>query len=202
MSLVDENPFEILKNIEKLLIIGAKDRKQAFHTPIFSNNNNDNNETNSRVVVLRKFNNKKMTLFFNTDYRSPKIIDLQKNNQTNFVFYDANIKIQLRIRTISKIHYNNDITLEAWEETRLFSRKCYLTKKAPSSLTSLAEDGIPDHLIGIDPTKQESEEGYKNFSVLENLIQEIDWLYLASSGHRRLNISFNYNKPIFNWKIP
>ena len=87
-------------------------------------NNNDNNLTYSRVIVLRKFDQKKMTLRFNTDYRSPKIIELKKNNKSNFVFYDAKIKIQLRISTLTKIHYNNEITLEAWEQTRLFSRKC------------------------------------------------------------------------------
>jgi len=195
-----ENHNEIINNIKELLLIGAKDRKHAFHTPIFSNNNG-NYSTSSRVVVLREFNQEKMTLNFNTDYRSPKIIELKKNSKSNFVFYDAKIKIQLRIKTVTNIHYDDNTASEAWKQTRLFSRKCYLTKKAPSSATMLAEDGIPEHLKGIDPTKDESEIGYKNFTVLENLIQEIDWLYLASSGHRRLKISLN-NKPKFEWIIP
>ena len=200
MSLFNENPNEIYNNIKELLKSGAKDRKHNFHTPIFSNNNK--NITNSRVVVLRKFNSDKMALIFNTDYRSPKIIDLKQNMQSNFVFYDPNIKIQLRIKTISKIHYNNDMTLEAWGQTRLFSRKCYLTQKAPSSKTLNAEDGIPKHLKGIDPSKDESEIGYLNFSVIENFIQELDWLHLASSGHRRLRIIVKNNNPIFEWIIP
>ena len=200
MSFFDENGNKIYNNIKELLINGAKDRNHAFHTPIFSNNNNING-INSRVIVLRKFNHEEMNLIFNTDYRSPKIIELKKNSKSNFVFYDAKIKIQLRIKTVTNIHYDDNTASEAWKQTRLFSRKCYLTKKAPSSATMLAEDGIPEHLKGIDPTKDESEIGYKNFTVLENLIQEIDWLYLASSGHRRLKISLN-NKPKFEWIIP
>ena len=82
--------------------------------------------------------------------------------KSNFVFYDYKIKIQLRIKTITKIHYDNKITKEAWKQTRLFSRKCYLTQKAPSSITTIAEDGIPEHLKGIDPNKNESEIGYTN----------------------------------------
>ena len=200
MSIVHENPNEIFNNIKNLLIIGVKDRKHSFHTPVFSNNNG-NNSVNSRVVVLRHFDDETMSLWFNTDYRSPKIIQLKKNNYSNFVFYDAKIKIQLRIKTLTKIHNNNDITAKEWDKTRLFSRKCYLTKKAPSSSTYLAEDGIPENLKGIDPSQEESEAGYKNFTVMENIIQEIDWLYLASSGHRRLKINYD-KKSKFEWLIP
>ena len=201
MSFFNENPSEILNNIKKLLTNGANDRNHAFHTPVFSNNH-DGNSTNSRVVVLRKFNQKFLTLNFHTDYRSPKIPDLKKNYQSNFVFYDSKIKIQLRIKTISTIHHNNDIALEAWKQTRLFSRKCYLSKKPPSSITNKAEDGISLHLKGIDPNENESEAGYKNFSVIENKIENIDWLFLASSGHRRLKINTINYQPTFEWLIP
>lgn len=201
MSFFNENPKAIFNNIKELLSIGAKDRNHSFHIPVFSSNS-DNYSINSRVVVLRNFNKDNLTLNFHTDYRSPKIIDLKKNNQSNFVFYDSKIKIQLRIKTITKIHYDDDETKKAWKQTRLFSRKCYLTEKAPSSLTNIAEDGIPKYLKGIDPTQDESEIGYENFTVIENIIQEIDWLYLAASGHKRLKISFKKNKPIFEWMIP
>jgi len=196
----DKNPKEILDNIKQLLSIGAQDRNHAFHTPIFSNNA-DNKSINSRVVVLRKFNEQDLKLSFNTDYRSPKIIDLKKNNVSNFVFYDSKIKIQLRIKTITSIHHNDNVAKEEWRQTRLFSRKCYLTQKAPGSITAIPEDGISRHLKRIDPLQPESEMGYKNFTVITNLIQEIDWLYLASSGHRRLKISLN-NKTKFDWIIP
>ena len=197
MSIFDQNPNTIFNNINELLSIGAKDRKHSFHTPVFSTSSN-----NSRVVVLRKFNQIKLSLIFHTDLRSPKINELNKLNLSNFVFYDSKIKVQLRIKTISKIHYNNDVTKETWEQTRLSSRKCYLTKKSPSTPTNKPEDGIPEHLKGIDPKQSESADGYKNFSIIENTIQNIDWLYLASSGHRRLNISFKKNEPVFQWIIP
>ena len=90
----------------------------------------------------------------------------------------------------------------AWELAPLSSRKCYLTEKAPSSITTLPEDGIPKHLKGKDPSKDESEKGYDNFAVIENQIQNIDWLYLTSSGHKRLNIDFENFEPVFKWIIP
>ena len=69
MSILDENPNKIFNNIKELLLIGAKDRKHAFHTPVFSNNNKDN-LVNSRVVVLRKFDEKALKLNFHTDMHS------------------------------------------------------------------------------------------------------------------------------------
>ena len=196
-----ENTHEILEEIKTNLTRGVKDRKHAFHNPVFCNVDQDGG-VDSRVVVLRKFDPINMILNFHTDYRSPKVSNLKKNNKSMLVFYDHKLKIQMRIKTTSIINYQNEIAKEMWDKTKLLSRKCYLTSKDPSSLTSLPEDGIPEHLIGKEPGFEESEKGYKNFTVIENKINEIDWLYLEISGHRRLNLLFQNNKPQFQWLIP
>ena len=143
-----------------------------------------------------------MILNFHTDFRSPKVEDLAKNENSLFVFYDYKLKVQLRIKTISIINNQNLLTEERWNKTKLFSRKCYLTKKAPSTSTNIPEDGIDINLQGKEPTKEESEKGYKNFTVVQNKIKEIDWLYLEASGHRRLKITFKENNKNFEWLIP
>tara|TARA_Y100000590_G_C15596400_1_gene968226 strand:- start:425 stop:1030 length:606 start_codon:yes stop_codon:yes gene_type:complete len=201
MTKFDQNPISIFDNIQELLTVGATNRNHAFHTPVFSNISKEN-LVNSRTVVLRSYNKKSLILNFHTDIRSPKVKELIKNNNSYFVFYDFELKTQLRIKTVSKINNQNTITKSAWKKTHLFSRKCYLTKKSPSSKTKFPEDGIPKHLIGIDPKKDESELGYKNFVVVQNHIQNIDWLFLSSSGHKRLNINFEKNKKKFDWVIP
>ena len=196
-----ENTNEIFEDIKRNLTRGVKDRKHTFHTPVFCNIG-DENSIESRVVVLRQFDSPNMVLNFHTDFRSPKMLGLQQNNNSLFVFYDHKLKIQLRIKTSSTINNQNKVTEEMWEKTKLFSRKCYLTKKAPSSYTSLPEDGIDENLEGREPTLEESERGYKNFTVVQNHIQQIDWLYLAASGHRRLKIILEKKIPSFQWIIP
>ena len=196
-----ENTHEIFEEIKKNLTRGVKDRKHAFHNPVFCNVD-QGGRVDSRVVVLRKFDPINMILNFHTDYRSPKVSNLKQNNKSMLVFYDHKLKIQMRIKTTSIINYQNEIAKEMWDKTKLLSRKCYLTSKDPSSLTTLPEDGIPEHLIGKEPEFEESEKGYKNFTVIENKINEIDWLYLEISGHRRLNLLFQNNKPQFQWLIP
>ena len=196
-----ENTNEIFEDIKKNLIRGVKDRKHTFHTPVFCNLD-DQNGVDSRVVVLREFNSPNMVLNFHTDFRSPKIAGLMKNNNSLFVFYDQKLKVQLRIKTISSINNQNIITEKMWERTKLVSRKCYLTQKSPSSVTSLPEDGIDDNLKGKEPTLEESKKGYKNFTVVQNKIHQIDWLHLAASGHRRLKIILKDSIPSFHWIIP
>ena len=196
-----ENTNEIFEDIKSNLTRGVKDRKHTFHTPVFCNVDNENS-IESRVVVLRQFDSPNMVLNFHTDFRSPKILGLQQNNNSLLVFYDHKLKIQLRIKTTSIINNQNKVTQEMWEQTKLFSRKCYLTEKAPSSSTDLPEDGIDQSLGGREPTLEESERGYKNFTVVQNQIQQIDWLYLAASGHRRLKIILEKQIPSFQWIIP
>ena len=196
-----ENTDEIYKDIKRNLARGVKDRKHNFHTPVFCNLNNDG-EIESRVVVLRKFDPLKMLLNFHTDFRSPKANNLQNKKSSLFVFYDHRLKIQMRIKTTSTLNNQNNIAKEMWDKTKLLSRKCYLTEKDPSSSTSFPEDGIPEHLVGKEPNFEESEKGFKNFTVVENKINEIDWLYLEMSGHRRLNIIFKNERPEFQWIIP
>ena len=196
-----ENTNEIFEDIKRNLTRGVKDRKHAFHTPVFCNVDNENS-IESRVVVLRQFDSPNMVLNFHTDFRSPKILGLQQNNNSLLVFYDHKLKIQLRIKTTSIINNQNKVTQEMWDQTKLFSRKCYLTEKAPSSSTNLPEDGIDESLGGREPTLEESERGYKNFTVVQNQIQQIDWLYLAARGHRRLKIILEKKIPSFQWIIP
>ena len=196
-----ENSSEIFEDIKRNLTRGVKDRKHSFHTPVFSNIEYEDGIT-SRVVVLRQFDSANMVLNFHTDFRSPKTFSLQQNNNSLFVFYDHKMKTQLRIKTISTVNNQNNITEEMWKKTKLFSRKCYLTEKAPSSFTDFPEDGIDENLRGKEPSVEESEKGYKNFTVVQNQIQKIDWLYLAASGHRRLKITMQDKMPSYQWIIP
>ena len=196
-----ENTNEIFEDIKRNLSRGVKDRKHDLHTPVFSNINNKNS-IESRVVVLRDFDVENMILNFHTDFRSPKVEDLAINENSLFVFYDYKLKVQLRIKTISIINNQNLLTEEKWNKTKLFSRMCYLTKKAPSTPSNIPEDGIDTNLQGKEPSREESEKGYKNFTVVQNKIKEIDWLYLEASGHRRLKITFKENIKNFQWLIP
>ena len=47
---------------------------------------------------------------------------------------------------------------------------------------------------------EQSEKGYKNFTVIQCKIKTIEWLYLAAKGHRRARFELDSNKEY--WLVP
>jgi len=47
---------------------------------------------------------------------------------------------------------------------------------------------------------EQSEVGYKNFTVIQCKIKSMEWLYLAAKGHRRASFDLETNKD--TWLIP
>jgi hypothetical protein len=192
--------MKVLESVFDMISRGVKEGKDDFHTMTFSNIQNDRVE--SRCVILRDFDKENKTLAFNTDIRSPKVEAIKKNPETHCLFYHFKEKTQLRISTYSTIHYDDELHGIGWENTAISSRKCYLTKYAPSQSIEKMDDGLPEHLLAKIPSVIESELGKVNFAVVINKIVSIDWLYLSSRGHNRARYDFNHNSIKKSWLAP
>ena len=203
MSVENVSYYEDFNEIEKklwaLLIRAVNDRSSEFRTPVFICG--DKNNLDGRVVVLRKADEKNISLQFHSDIRSTKIGTIKKNPNSSLLFYGKKEKIQLRMKVESKLHYNDEITKESWNKTGHISRKCYLVTNGPGTKSEKPTSGLDNKFDNFDFTKEESEEGYKNFCVIKCKIKSIEWLYLASKGHRRALIDFQGSKK-FTWLIP
>ena len=81
------------------------------------------------------------------------------------------------------------------------SRKCYLVSSSPGTRSEKPTSGLEKKYDNFDFSKEESEEGYKNFCVIKCKIKSIEWLYLAAKGHRRALIDLEGTKK-FTWLIP
>ena len=127
---------------------------------------------------------------------------LKVNPEASLMFYDKNEKIQLRISGSAKINYQNITSKKSWEKTAHMSRQCYLGDKAPGSDVSIPTSGLTSDVDNLKYTKEQSEIGYKNFCVVETFIKSIEWLYLASKGHRRAYFSLNKKQLEKKWLIP
>ena len=193
-----EDFTEIKKKIWSMLKNAVKDRSSPFRIPVFSCGNNDNIE--SRIVVLRKSDENNNMVQFHSDIRSDKIDILKKNPKASFLFYDKELKIQVRLKVEAIINHNNDVTKQSWEKTQHISRKCYLVDNGPGSISNEPTSGLKPELDNFDYTKEQSEEGYKNFTVVQCKINSIEWLYLAAKGHRRARFDLENNKD--NWLVP
>ncbi len=194
-----ESSSEIEKKLWSLLTEAVKDRDSEFRTPIFICGNDT--DIDGRVVVLRKADQKNNFIQFHSDIRSSKIEKIKKNPNCSVLFYGKKEKIQLRLKTECEVNFNNEITKESWKKTGHVSRKCYLVTNGPGTVSEKPTSGLNGKFDNFDFTKEESEEGYRNFSVIKCKIQSIEWLYLAAKGHRRALINFEGSKK-FTWLVP
>ena len=194
-----EDSKEIEKKIWDLLSKAVKDRSSEFRTPVFICGNDQ--DLDGRVVVLRKADQKNNYIQYHSDIRSSKIEKIKKNPNCSILFYGKQEKIQLRLKTECKIHFDDEITKESWKKTGHISRKCYLVTNGPGTKSEKPTSGLDNKFNNFDFTKEESESGYKNFSVIRCKIKSIEWLYLAAKGHRRALIDLNGSEK-FTWLVP
>jgi pyridoxamine 5'-phosphate oxidase len=155
------------------------DRHHAFHTPVFGTG------FSLRTVVLRRVEVEAQMLRCHTDWRSPKVAQIQAQPEVQWLFYDPVSKVQLRLRALACLHHLDEVAAEAWEQTALMSRRCYGTVAAPGSPLAEAGSGLATELLGRSPTVEESAPGWPNFAVIVTRVWELDWLYLCANGNRR-----------------
>tara|TARA_Y200000002_G_C22602701_1_gene630240 strand:+ start:56 stop:601 length:546 start_codon:yes stop_codon:yes gene_type:complete len=173
-------------------------RNSQFRIPTFICGNQS--DFDGRIVVLRKSDKKNNLLQFHSDIRSDKVEKLKNNSKAAMLFYDKDEKIQIRLKVECSVNHNNYITEESWSKTQHISRKCYLVDNGPGTKSDLPTSGLRPELDNFDFTKEQSEEGYKNFTVIQCKIVTIEWLYLAAKGHRRAKFDLNNNKQ--SWLVP
>ena len=193
-----ENFKEIKKKIWSMLDDAVTNRNSQFRIPVFVCG--EQKDFDGRIVVLRKSDQSNNLLQFHSDIRSDKIPKLKNNNNASMLFYDKEEKIQIRLKVECIINHNNKITKESWKNTGHISRKCYLVDNGPGTVSSNPTSGLKPELDNFEFTIEQSEEGYKNFTVIQCKIKSIEWLYLAAKGHRRARFELDNNKEY--WLVP
>ena len=193
-----ENFSEIKKKIWFMLNDSVTNRSSQFRTPTFICG--DKYDFDGRIVVLRRSDQQNNIVQFHSDIRSDKIKKLKNNSKAALLFYDKEEKIQVRLKVNCTINHENDITKESWLKTGHMSRKCYLVDNGPGTESPTPTSGLKLKLNNFKFTMEESEVGYKNFTVIQCKVKSIEWLYLAAKGHRRAKFDLENNKE--HWLIP
>ena len=193
-----ENFKEIKKKIWSMLDDAVTNGSSTFRIPVFICG--DQKDFDGRIVVLRKSDQDNNLLQFHSDIRSEKIPKLKNNKNASMLFYNKEEKIQVRLKVECTVNHNNEITKESWSKTGHMSRKCYLVDNGPGTKSPTPTSGLIPELDNYEFTMEQSEEGYKNFTVIQCKIKSIEWLYLAVTGHRRAKFELDNNKKY--WLVP
>ena len=182
---------QTLESADLILNNAVENSKTLFHTLAVSSI--DNNQIATRVMVLREFNLKERYIRFHTDYRAAKIDHYSENNSASVLGYDPNLKIQIKLQGSISVHYNDYLTQAAWEGSTTRSKKCYSVKGGSTlEISDPKEYDLKDGNI---------EDGYMNFAVLKFSFNNLEFLHLKSSGHRRALHSWNESFSS-TWLVP
>lgn len=180
---MDAGLRETLDTVWLLLAAGAADRRSPVHTPVVANMGLDD-APDARVMVLRAADRAAATLRFHTDLRSPKCHRLD-GQRAIVVAYHPGEAIQLRLAGTARI-VTEGATIDAvWAAASPFARRAYLVEAAPGNALAAAGSGLPAGLDGRAPDAAELLAARPNFALVMVELTAIDFLHLASGGHRR-----------------
>ncbi|MCK0128763.1 pyridoxamine 5'-phosphate oxidase family protein [Erythrobacter sp. F6033] len=191
-----DNLDTVREDMTYRLIRAGKDRKTPMHVPTVVTADVD-----ARVMVLREFDPQAFTLRFHTDTRAPKVATIDADPRMAVLFYDQPEKVQIRVKGRGKILRDAPVTQAAWDASNNFARRCYLGD-GPGSASDTPTSGLPPEFEGVEPTDEQVIAGRPNFSVLLIELDEIDWFYLAHTGHIRAQFTRDGDDWAGRWVSP
>mgnify|MGYP001481062203 CR=1 FL=1 len=164
-----------------LLAQGVVNKKSKFHTPTISTING--NEINSRTIILRKVDNKTKMLFFYSDARSRKVLNIKQNNNVTVHLYEPRYKLQVQLYGYANIENKTDKTKGIWNSLNKFSKKNYLSELPPGEKIN----SLDDLRYNAD-----SEEAFYNFSLINFKVSKLECLQL--SDIKNIRVEFVYTE--------
>ena len=134
--------------------------------------------------------------FVTVDPERDKIDELKENSISSIHGYDPDLKVQIRLKGKTYIHIEDEISKNAWSQSREMSKVCYSVKHSPGLKISSPES--------FDIVKEEIdiELGYENFAVLLFCYDSLEFLFLKGAGHRRSLFDWSSNQLKSSWLIP
>lgn len=155
----------------------------------------------ARTVVLRQVEPVKRYVWFHTDARADKVIQLEAFPRATLLFWDEKSQTQLRLITETRLHTDDNVADEHWKNLWVGGRKTYLSEQVPGSEQPEPYPGFPVHLGEDLPTEADSEAGRKNFAVIECRVLSMEYLHLGRGGQTRALFQYEPARKL-TWLAP
>ncbi len=175
------------------LTLGAQLSDHPYHFPVLGTNHK--NEVELRTVVLRAVTQNEDNLIFYSDFRSPKVNQIQKNPQVSWLFYNGESRIQIRVKALAIIHHQDEISSHYWNLLKPRNKRDYATVLSPSTIINNNKE--------IAYIKDGNEEQlFENFVVVATEVSEIDWLRIGADSNKRARFLKEKSGFIGEWLVP
>ncbi|MBC8152159.1 MAG: pyridoxamine 5'-phosphate oxidase family protein [Bacteroidetes bacterium] len=191
---------ELERDCWKQLISAPARKQDGFKTLTLATRTLEDG-VDARTVVLRQVDEKARTIWFHTDVRAKKILQLEAFPDAQLLFWDDKRQVQLRLITKTDVHIDDVLANAQWKNLWVGSRKMYLSAHVPGSEQAGPYPGFPESLGENLPSEAESEAGRTNFAAISCRILAMEYLHLSRSGQARAR--FMYEPELaFSWLAP
>lgn len=180
------NEQEIRQRIWTELQRATQDRHSQWRTPVLATVDKAG-APDARTVVMRHADAKLSCLHIYTDSRSPKVAVLADQPNAMLVFWSKRLNWQLRVRVQMSVQTAGPQVDAVWARvSQSAAAGDYLSPCAPG-----------DRLPGAPAPTRDSTHPH-HLAILVAQVQDIDWLELARSGHRRALLGAD----TWQWRVP
>src|ERR1700712_5151200 len=98
----------------------------------------------ARITVLRRVDATRKYVWFHTDARAEKVMQLEAYPTASLLFWDAKQQIQLRLTVETRLHTDDYIADDHWQALWIGGRKNYLSEQRPGSEQPGPYPGFPE----------------------------------------------------------
>ena len=178
--------LEIRERVWAELGRAVHDRHHQWRTPVLATVGKGGSPS-ARTVVLRHADAQLHKLHVYTDRRSPKTAELLRQPAALLVFWSKRLNWQLRVRAELAVQTTGPQVDAVWDRLgQSAAAGDYLSIDAPG-------DELP-----VGQTAPSDAKGMHHLAILVAKVQEIDWLELRRSGHRRAA----FGEDTWQWRVP
>lgn len=181
------------------LLSALTQKEDAFKTMVLATYTGQRSD--ARLVVLRQVDATRKYVWFHTDSRADKVMQLEAFPDAALVFWDEKQQLQLRLSVETRLHTDDYIADEHWQTLWVGSRKMYLSEYSPGNEQPAPYPGFPKELGNELPSAEASEVGRKNFAVIECRVLALEYLQLNRSGQTRARFQYEPESKLV-WLAP
>lgn len=155
----------------------------------------------ARVVVLRHVDVAHKYVWFHTDARSEKVLQLEAFPQATLLFWDDKQQVQLRLVVETRLHTDDYLADEQWDKLHDGSIRSYLSEYRPGTEQPGPYPGFPDHVREGELTPEDRAFGRQNFAAIECRVLCMEYLHLSKQGQTRARFQY---EPVskMSWLAP
>lgn len=139
----------------------------------------------ARMVVNRRVDIDRKYVWFYTDARTEKVLQLEAFPMATLLFWNEAEQLQLRQTVETRLHTNDYIADEHWETVKETERKMYLSAPTPGTRTDTPYPGFPEHLATEKLSADEQAAARMHFAVIECRVLCMEYLQLSKRGQTR-----------------